>query len=499
MKRAVIYCRVSTEEQTRNLSLATQERECRQFCDRHALAVAMVFIDAGASAKTTDRPKFQDMISYCRNHADTVDHVVVYRLDRFARNAHDQTHVIQQLAGLGVLLRSVTDRIDETPSGKFIANMTGAVNQFDNDVRRERTIDGMKAAIEQGRWVFKTPLGYLRGVRDRGEPSLVHDPERAALVRRGFGLVAGGTNTQAEALELLTAQGLLGRRGKPVAPQQFAQILRRPVYGGRIVCETWGMDFPGDFEPLVDTATFSRVQRRLQGLTSRQRENPDFPLRRFVRCGRCSRPLTGSWSRGRGGRYAYYRCPGCRRPGVSARREKLEQQLLAELRTQRPDPSVLPLFHEIVLDVWSSGAVAVQAEEARLRASLQQAGERRRQLLDAFLRQVVDDASYQAHDAHLRAQEDKARGHLDALTEAEPDSDTVLSFATDVLHDLPGYWNRADLAGKRVLQEIVYPEGLTFDGEGLGTAASSPIFSYLREISACSKNTPRRKGSPNGI
>src|SRR5689334_1126684 len=57
--RAVIYCRVSTKEQTQNLSLPTQERACRAYCDQNGFVADRVFVDAGESAKTTERPEFQ--------------------------------------------------------------------------------------------------------------------------------------------------------------------------------------------------------------------------------------------------------------------------------------------------------------------------------------------------------------------------------------------------------------------------------------------------------
>ena len=61
MTRAVIYCRVSTKEQTKNLSLPTQLKACREFCHRQSFEVAAVFEDAGESAKTVDRREFQKL------------------------------------------------------------------------------------------------------------------------------------------------------------------------------------------------------------------------------------------------------------------------------------------------------------------------------------------------------------------------------------------------------------------------------------------------------
>ena len=86
------------------------------------------------------------------------------------------------------------------------------------------------------------------------------------------------------------------------------KILRKTVHQGRVVVEEWGIDVAGDFEPLVDAETFLLAQAgrdvKRQPIAGYQRNHPDFPLRRFVRCGHCSRPLTGAWSKGKRARYA---------------------------------------------------------------------------------------------------------------------------------------------------------------------------------------------------
>jgi hypothetical protein len=97
----------------------------------------------------------------------------------------------------------------------------------------------------------------------------------------------------------------------------------------------------GNFEPLVDEATFYRAQAVLDGRIvvagPRQRNHPDFPLRGFVRCEACGRPLTGSWSKGRNGHYAYYHCQKpCRSVNVS--KAALVGGGVVELARQQPTP-----------------------------------------------------------------------------------------------------------------------------------------------------------------
>jgi len=120
----------------------------------------------------------------------------------------------------------------------------------------------------------------------------------------------------------MTEAGLRTRRGFVLSPQSFGQMMRNPIYIGKIESPDYGVSTRGDFDPLVDEATFYRVQAVLDGRVvvagPRPRNHPDFPLRGFVRCEACGRPLTGSWSKGRNGHYAYYHCQRqCRAVNVS--------------------------------------------------------------------------------------------------------------------------------------------------------------------------------------
>jgi hypothetical protein len=159
-------------------------------------------------------------------------------------------------------------------------------------------------------------MGYLNAPKWSGK-SLVPDPERAPLIARAFEDLATGRFTKQEVIARMTEAGLRTRRGLVLSPQSFGQMVRNSIYVGRVESPDYGVSTRGDFERLIDEATFYRVQAVLDGRVvvagPRPRNHPDFPLRGFVRCETCSRPLTGSWSKGRNGHYAYYHCqPQCR-------------------------------------------------------------------------------------------------------------------------------------------------------------------------------------------
>jgi DNA invertase Pin-like site-specific DNA recombinase len=157
MVGAVIYVRVSTKEQTENLSLPTQLKACEEYCERQGFHVLARFREEGESAKTVDRTELQKLLQFCRKNKGTVQFVVVFNLTRFAREKYDHFALRAHLKSLGISLRSATEPIDDTSTGKLMEGVLAAFAQFDNDVRSERTRGGMKAALELGRWTFLAP------------------------------------------------------------------------------------------------------------------------------------------------------------------------------------------------------------------------------------------------------------------------------------------------------------------------------------------------------
>src|SRR3954453_4830510 len=89
MVAAVIYVRVSTKEQTENLSLPTQLRVCEEYCRREGFEILERSSEEGERAKTTDRRELQRMLAYCRSNKGKVHFLVVFNLTRFARDKYD--------------------------------------------------------------------------------------------------------------------------------------------------------------------------------------------------------------------------------------------------------------------------------------------------------------------------------------------------------------------------------------------------------------------------
>jgi site-specific DNA recombinase len=124
MVGGVIYVRVSTKEQTENLSLPTQLRACEEYCRRQGYEILERFHEEGESAMSTDRSQLQNLLTYCRLNKGRVHFVVVFNLTRFARDKYDHFARRSHLQSLGISLRSATEPIDDTSTGKLMEGVS---------------------------------------------------------------------------------------------------------------------------------------------------------------------------------------------------------------------------------------------------------------------------------------------------------------------------------------------------------------------------------------
>ena len=495
--RAVIYCRVSTKEQAQNLSLPTQLRACRDYCEREGHEIAETFTDAGESAKTIDRPAFKKLLEYCRLHKRDVQFVVFYNITRFSRNSYDFAIARTLLQRLGISLRSVNEPLSDDPVGNLTGNILAAIGQFDNDEKARRAAAGMQAALELGRWPFQAPIGYLNG-GPNGRGILIPDPDRAPLVKLAFEEIGTGHRSRPEVLRRVTALGLTTRSGKPLSAQSFAALLRNRLYAGWVEVAKWGVSARGDFEPLVPDALFRRVQRLLGGtggsVRPYRRRHPDFPLRRFVTCGQCETPLTGSWSTGRAKKYAYYHCRKCR--GVKIAKLDLEGSFLTLLGRLQPERAYMRLFNEIVLDVWNARLGEAKTLRSKLEAVVRQKQQRLDRIEDAFLHErSIDRQTYERQRDKVREQLSLAEMELSDAVLDDLDVEGVLGFAEHVLTNAARLWAELGIDGKQALQQALFPQGLSFDGQEFGTAVTSLAFKHFETL----RPTGTDLASPRGI
>lgn len=483
---AYIYCRVSTGRQVDGTSLETQQRRCIEYCERMGWDVVRIFVEEGANAKRgSKRPKFDELLKACKQSRGKIGYVVVYAANRFARSTHDHQVVKEQLRKVGIGLRSVTEQFDDTPLGQFYEALASAQAELDNSIRSSNTTDGMFACASKGQWVWKNPIGFLIPPPDSSGPSLIHDPARAGFIRAGFEMMATGEHSKVDVLAHVTALGLRKADGRPLTAQDISKLLENPIYAGRVVIPSWKIDTKGDFEPIVGETTFQAVGTVLKGrrpaVRTRLRDNPEFPLRRFVRCAHCNAPFTGSRSKGRHTSYPYYRCRDLNCPGSGATRgsvpkERLEATFLETLRQLAPSGQLGPLFRVIVKDVWNKRGKDEGEKRRALRRRLAEIEAEQRTLTMAVAKGTIDKVAYDDLLAQLRTDASRVQVELGRASSDGLELERALDLGERLLDDAGRLWTELDAGRKARLQHFIYPDGITFDGEAFGTAPTCGIF-----------------------
>jgi site-specific DNA recombinase len=157
--KCVIYTRVSTKEQAdNNQSLETQKKYCEEFAIKNNLTVSAYFGGTYESAKSDGRSEFNRMIKFVQNAANGISCIIVYSLDRFSRTGGSAINISSQLKALGVTIMSVTQQIDSSSSsGGFQESIHLLFSKYENDLRREKSVSGMKEKLTRGEWIGRAP------------------------------------------------------------------------------------------------------------------------------------------------------------------------------------------------------------------------------------------------------------------------------------------------------------------------------------------------------
>lgn len=142
--KAVIYARFSSEKQN-EASIEGQLRECMQYAEYNDIQVVGNYIDRAFSAKTDNRPEFQRMIKDSYRH--TFDCIIVWKLDRFARNRYDSAHYKALLKKNGVKVISAKETIAEGSEGILLESVLEGFEQLNGHNNLKKLNSEFKAAI----------------------------------------------------------------------------------------------------------------------------------------------------------------------------------------------------------------------------------------------------------------------------------------------------------------------------------------------------------------
>jgi len=482
----VIYCRVSTKEQVGGTSLASQREACLQYAASHGIKIAKIFDEEGESAKFSDRTKLLSLIEHCRVQKN-VQALIVWKVDRFARNVEDHFAIKKELAKYGTFIHSVTEPITTDPVGKFTEVLLPAHAQFENEIRGDRAVRGMQRKVMEGLFPWKPPLGYLSALPAGQKKTVpdVPDPQRFRIIKEAWRLVLSGTYQKADIFRFLMNRNMTTRTGKPVSPRIVDEIFRNKYYAG-ILTDPWAQkDYVGKHEAIVTLEEFARVQEILRG-RSRSiphiKEHSDFPLRGFVQCRGCAGPLTGSWSKGRSKRYGYYCCfsKTCSRYGKSIPRKLLHEDFHSLLKRYSVNPRLLTLIRKRMLQHLDTLHVKDRSVIEKHKTKVKELERENRELIQMRRRSLISDDEFIREHESLTQSIQSIQVTLAGIASAHEFNGTHLDLILGFLVSLFEKWPNIPTHFQQRFQKIMFGNGIVH--EQFGTAKCSHIFRLIDDF-----------------
>ena len=486
-KQAVIYLRVSTEEQVDNFSLDTQEKICKQEAERRKMSVVKTFKEEGRSAKNiSGRPALIEMLEYCRKNKKNIDALIVYRIDRISRQLQDYLTIRKKLSECGIMIVSTSEPTGNSPTEKFIESMLASFAQMDNDVKSERARNGLRARFLSGLSFGTPPFGYIN---ENGYA--VKDSKRWDKIKEAWDLMSTGTKTLSEMAKIMNEWGLRQPfKGKEflLSPQAINRMFRNKFYMGILTSKTNPEEVRGQHIPMVSEALFYRVQAVLDGrntnihvpLARRSHDNAEFPLRRLVRC-KCGTPLTGAWSKGKREKFAYYLCnKRCGTPSIPV--DKLNDSTKSFLSTISPTKECLDAFIALLRRSFVERGAQLRKRREEADIQLKKFYEMRQALIQKNLSGVYSDEIFKEQNKLIEEQIASIQITKDDALLAKYNLEAIVKFMKEKFENLGTTYQMSNLSQIRVLLCSIFPSGMVWSYPGLSNTEISPLYQSIRRF-----------------
>lgn len=329
MKNAVIYARFSSHAQNEQ-SIEGQLAECRAFAERNNLRIVHEYIDRALTGTTDKRPDFLQMIEDSKRKG--FQFVIVYQLDRFARNRYDSATYKAKLKKNGVRVLSAKENITDDASGILIEGVLESMAEYysaelSQKIKRGIAISASKCKYFGG----SVPLGY----KVDEQKNFVVNEETAPLVKTIFEMFVGG-RTYADIIRFLNERGIKTSQGGLWNKSSFHRIFSNRRYLGKYIYH--GEEIDGGMPQLIDDELFAEAQKVLAkyaAAPSRGKAKVEYLLSDKMICGHCGNKMTGISSTSKSKKiHHYYKCTGnnkgiCKKRTV--RKQFIEDEVVAAI------------------------------------------------------------------------------------------------------------------------------------------------------------------------
>ena len=363
---AVIYARYSSDNQ-REESIEGQIRECTAYAEKNDITIVKHYIDRAISAKTDNRPQFQQMIK--DSDKKLFDIVLVLKLDRFARNRYDSARYKTQLKKNGVKLMSATEIISEGPEGIILESVLEGYAEYYSADLAEKVVRGQTENILKGRCNGgRGTFGYTLD----SERKFHIDPLASPFVLESFTKYRDGL-TMKEIRDWLNENGIKNPVGGEFTYNSVEHMLKNRRYIGELKFRD--VVVPDAIPPIVPLELFDDVQEKIaknKKAPARRKAEDDYLLTTKLHCGCCGALMFGESGTSRTGEvHRYYKCAtakkkkGCKKKTV--RKQWLEDLVVNQTMQLVKDDAAMESIIAKVMELQNKENTNIPLYEKQLR------------------------------------------------------------------------------------------------------------------------------------
>lgn len=505
-KNVIIYCRVSSDEQACGSSLDTQEERLVRECERRGYNIIDIPHWEDESGKTfVKRPVISNILQFIKKHSNEVDMLLCLRWNRFSRVVSQGTKVVEDLKDIyNVEVNAIEEHIDYNSSSwpQLLGVYIGQA-QSDNISRSKGTKDGIHGTLEKGKWPNRAPKGYVNKhiTDEKGhviERYVDVDSAVGPVVRKVFIEIAKGVE----------APCYIRRKLCPSIPEStFLDMIRNPFYKGKVfVPEFKGKPahfVPGLHPALIDEETYDKVQDILDGKKKQTPKltkaiNPDLYLRKFLVCPKCGHSLTGSESKGNGGKYAYYHC--CHDgKHLRKRADEVNEGFVRYVSGLTPNDEVLRLYKEVLSDIRGEQSREARNKADDLEKEVRRVEEMLNALDDKLCSGTISDENYSRISQRYEKQINNLKQQIEIMR--NPNRSLIepkLNYSISLLDNMEGFIREAPVKVKIKLLGSIFPQKIEFDGKNYRTNSYNKVLDLIfRETKKLRGNKKENEGSFN--
>lgn len=349
--KGVIYARYSSDNQ-REESIEGQLRECKAFAEKNDIQIVETYIDRALSARTDRRPDFQRMIKDSSGKKFEV--VIVWKLDRFARDKYDSAHYKRILKNNGIKVVSATEAISAGAEGILLESMLEGMAEYYSAELSEKVTRGLTENALKCKYNGGTlPIGYMID----SEQYFQIDPLAAPAVLDAFKHYADGASMR-EITDEMNLKGVRTKLGGKISINSVTRMLHNRKYIGEYRYND--IVHPNGIPAIVPEDLFNRVQERMatnKKAPAKHKAEDEYLLTTKLFCGKCQCYMVGESGTGRNKVHRYYKCAsvknhkGCDKKTV--KKEWIENLVIEQIKKLIFDDELIEKLADTVMNLQS--------------------------------------------------------------------------------------------------------------------------------------------------